>query len=147
MTPATLTGLKSLAPPPRSERAEIKATGSGRECTPFENIEPAHAGSYDRKCMNEKPKSIWTKPRRGMRSYLLAWLAVLTIAPVIFAIFALATQTPFTHAEFGLLLFFEVFMSVLFLLGVFMQWLISMGWRRILFALACFATLIALAYA
>jgi hypothetical protein len=97
--------------------------------------------------MNEKPKSIWKKSRRGMRSYLLAWLAVLAIAPVIFAIFTLATQTPFTHAEFGLLLFFEVFVSILFLVGVFMQWLISMGWRRILFALACFATLIALAYA
>ncbi len=61
--------------------------------------------------MNEEPKSIWKKPRHGMRSYLLAWLAVLTIAPVIFAIFTLATQTSFTHAEFGLLLFFEVFVS------------------------------------
>ena len=97
--------------------------------------------------MNEEPKSIWTKPRRDMRSYLSAWLAVLAIAPVIFAMFTLATPTPFTHAEFGLLFFFEIFVSVLFLLGVFMQWLISMGWRRILFALACFATLIALAYA
>jgi hypothetical protein len=97
--------------------------------------------------MDEKPKSIWTKPRRGMRSHLLACLAVLAIAPVIFAIFTLVTQTPFTHAESGVLLLFEFFVSILFLLGVFIQWLISMGWRRNLFGLACFATLVALFYA
>jgi hypothetical protein len=99
------------------------------------------------KFMSEEPKSIWKKSRRGIRSYLLAWLAVLATAPVIFAIFTLATETPFTHAEFGILLFFEVFVSILLWLGVFIQWLSSIGWRRILFVLACFATLIALFYA
>jgi hypothetical protein len=97
--------------------------------------------------MNEEPKSIWKKSWRGLRSYLLAWLAVLATAPIIFAIFTLVTSTPFTHAEFGILLFFEVFVSILFLLVVFVQWLFSIGWRRLLFALACFATLIALFYA
>jgi hypothetical protein len=97
--------------------------------------------------MKNEPNSFWRKPRRGPVSYWLAWLVLMLAALVIFVGIAWAANMPFTHEEFGLLLYFEIFITISIGLVIFIRWLISIGWRRILFALACLATLIALFYA
>ena len=103
--------------------------------------------------MNEEPKSIWKKSWAGPR-WLGAWL-VLTAATfvIILVITFFLTGGPHGLLEWvpaltALLLMSLVVATVLVCLWIFLRWLFNpRNFKRTLFGLACFVTLIALIYA
>jgi hypothetical protein len=95
--------------------------------------------------MNEQPKSIWKKslPLPGL---LLAWLVLMIATTLIFAVIALIIKPPRTLTGIGIL--GPVFGTVLLCLWLFIRWLCCWkNFRRFLFVLVCFITLVALFYA
>src|SRR5580693_7062581 len=99
------------------------------------------------KFMNEeKPKSIWKKSLKGPRGLLL-WLIPFTL---VFAVIYANDDVPDSLKNYlGLpiyALFFSLFVMLMLLLVIrFVRWLFCWrNFRRFLFGLACFATLIAL---
>jgi hypothetical protein len=90
--------------------------------------------------MNQEPKSIWKKSWTGWRSLLLWFILFFMIFLIGLAV--ITTNLPFAWLyAIGLAL-------VGVLLGVFIHWLCCWrNFKRFLFGLACFATLIALFYA
>ena len=92
--------------------------------------------------MNEKPKSIWKKSWHGGRAWLLS--SALIFAAIMVIGWIAGADAGLTMAIAGIL----VIVSLVLALGVSLfRWLFWKHWRRGLFALACFATLIALVYA
>ena len=103
--------------------------------------------------MNEEPKSIWKKSWTGW-SWLRAWLIlVVAIFFIILIITLFLPGGPRSLSDWWLALFFTLLVSVAVAtafvgLWAFTRWFFC--WRHIkrsLFALACFATLVALFYA
>lgn len=101
--------------------------------------------------MSEKPKSIWNKPWKGWRG-LLAWLVILAAA-IFFAVFAISLAWKAPKASTGEILVQSLVVTsaawlVSALLILFIRWACCWrNFRRMLFGLACVATLIALFYA
>ena len=99
--------------------------------------------------MNEDPKSIWKKSLKGPRSLLL-WLIPLTF---VFVVIYASGNVPFSLKNYlGLpayALFFSLFVTLMLLFAIkFIRWVFCWrNFKRFLFGLACFATLIALFYA
>jgi hypothetical protein len=99
--------------------------------------------------MNEDPKSIWKKSFKGPRSLLL-WLIPLTL--IFFVVYANGTVPDSLKNYLGLpayALFFSLFVTLMLWFAIkFVRWgFCWRNFRRFLFGLACFATLIALFYA
>jgi hypothetical protein len=100
--------------------------------------------------MDEKPKSIWKKSWTGWRGLLLGWLILMTVLLVFFFILLAATGTPVAKSdnELWLLGVIGIGVTLIFLLAAFIRWVCCWrNFKRFLFGLACFATLIALFYA
>jgi len=102
--------------------------------------------------MDEKPKSIWKKSWTG-RHALPIWgaLAGVTILLAIFIAALGKLDTPMgstfqTAGIIGIGIVISGLFVIYFLIPIF-RWLFWKHWRRTFFALACFATLIALLYA
>ena len=100
--------------------------------------------------MNEEPKSIWRRPWQG-RAKILGWWAILASASfVVILSIGLASAKDNQQAELTLTAFtFSVGLATLVTAGLwFMGWLCCWrNFRRLLVALAGFATLIAIFYA
>jgi tetratricopeptide (TPR) repeat protein len=100
--------------------------------------------------MDEKPKSIWKKTWKGSRGFFL-WFVIL-LAAVFVVIFSIG-YTSNIAPPIGSLFFFAFAYAVCWVLAgtvvlAFIRWLCCWkNFRRFLFGLACFATLIALFYA
>ncbi|HEY3930862.1 MAG TPA: hypothetical protein VGM58_00665 [Verrucomicrobiae bacterium] len=104
--------------------------------------------------MDEKPKSIWKKSLKPLTLKLpgifLAWLILTAAAMLLFSIAILIIGEPFTKLWnfIGLLILGAVVATILLCLWIFIRWLFCWrNFKRFLFGLACFATLIALFYA
>jgi hypothetical protein len=100
--------------------------------------------------MEEKPKSIWKKSWTGWRGLLLGWLLLTATLAVIFFIWLATMGRPAAKSGDEIRLFGAVWLgvTVIFLLAAFIRWLFCWhNFKRFLFGLACFATLIALFYA
>lgn len=100
--------------------------------------------------MNEKPKSIWKRSLTGWRGLLLGWLILMVALAIILLIWLIAMRTPVARSGDELRLFgvIGVAVTAIFLLVSFIRWLFCWrNFKRFLFGLACFATLIALFYA
>lgn len=101
--------------------------------------------------MNEKPKSIWKKSWTGWRGYLGGWLILMATLAVILLIELVTMGTSLKMSGDDVLKLFVVpgiAVTVIFFLAAFIRWLCSRrNFKRFLFGLACFATLIALFYA
>lgn len=100
--------------------------------------------------MNQEPKSIWKKSWTGWRSRWV-WFAVLTVATFV-VLFCLGLATGPETSMGKLVAFALLFATGLTLtaglLVAFIRWICCWkNFRRFLFALACFITLIALFYA
>ena len=102
------------------------------------------------KFMDTKPESIWKKPWLGMRGLFL-WF-ILLLAATFLVIFSVGYCSAIAH-PLGDLIFFAFLYAVGWalvgtLLVAFIRWLCCWrNFKRFLFGLACFATLIALFYA
>jgi hypothetical protein len=102
--------------------------------------------------MDERPKSIWKKSFAG-RTALITWLAVavFTIMLGCFIIALLDYSRPMSDTLMVVVLFAGAFLAacliLIYVVWPLLRWLFWKHWRRPLFALACFATLIALFYA
>jgi hypothetical protein len=99
--------------------------------------------------MDEKPKNFWKKPWKGLRGLLL-WLTTLFAgAFFIFIFLGFVFTTHNSAAELTKFAALCAFGCVLaFLAIVFIHWLFCWhNFRRFLFGLACFATLVTLFYA
>ena len=95
--------------------------------------------------MDEKPKSIWKKSIR-LPQLLLVWLGLMMATMFILLVVKIIINEPFEIS--WLMIFGSVSATVLLASWIFIRWLCC--WRnlkRSLFALACFATLMALFYA
>ncbi|HUZ06551.1 MAG TPA: hypothetical protein VMV89_03595, partial [Candidatus Paceibacterota bacterium] len=100
--------------------------------------------------MSEKPKSIWKKSWAGGRGLFFGWLILMAPLVVIFLIWTVAERTPINKSgdELKLFVVAGIGMTIIFLLATFIRWLFCWrNFKRSLFCLACFATLIALFYA
>lgn len=100
--------------------------------------------------MNEKPKNIWKRSWSGGRGLFFGWLILMAALAAIFLIWTVAEGTPLNQSGDELKLFVAagIGVTVIFLLVISVRW--ACCWRnfkRFLFGLACFATLIALFYA
>lgn len=103
--------------------------------------------------MNENPKGIWKKSRKG-RSWLFAWLILWAATSAIDYVILIASASPMRGwpdwlgaAAFSLIAG-AVVATIFICLWLFVRWLCSWkNFRRFLFVCACLATLIALAYA
>ena len=101
--------------------------------------------------MDEKPKSIWKKSWTG-RSALLIWALLIATAILLgILIPALVSERP-VGDYFGMAAVLGLFgvggcFVIIYVVWPLLRWLFWKHWRRTLFALACFATLIALFYA
>lgn len=100
--------------------------------------------------MNDKPKSVWTRPWQGRRK-VLAWFALLAVtAFVILLGLGLASAQNHNPAEHILpALGLAIGISLLFMVvGWFIRWICCWrNFKRFIFCLACLVTLIALFYA
>jgi hypothetical protein len=103
--------------------------------------------------MNEEPKSIWKKSWKGPRAFLF-WLLIVFVA----ALFVAVTITSmidrhggwesFVESVLTAMVIFIVMTAVAFAFYKFIRWLCCWrNFKRFLFGLACFITLIALFYA
>jgi hypothetical protein len=98
--------------------------------------------------MEEKPKSIWKKSWTGWGGLLLAWLVLMTASLIIFYGIMLALGARILREEFKLWAVFAVCITLVFCAVFSIRWLFCWrNFKRVLFGLACFATLIALFYA
>ena len=100
--------------------------------------------------MNEKPKSIWRKPWKGPRGFFFFWLLILVAAFLIIFSIGLLVQIADSIADLALmaLVWATVIAVAGFLIVSFIRWLCHWrNFKRFLFGLACFVTLIALFYA
>ncbi|HTQ50787.1 MAG TPA: hypothetical protein VMJ12_08745 [Candidatus Acidoferrales bacterium] len=100
--------------------------------------------------MNDEPKSIWRKSWKGPSGFFFFWLLILVAAFVI--IFSIGLLIQMTSSITDLVLMATIWASVIavagFLIGSFIRWVCHWrNFRRFLFGLACFVTLIALFYA
>ena len=98
--------------------------------------------------MDEQPKSIWKKSWKD-RSAILIWLVCFGITFFVMAIIGLVTNVP-KHPPYPLAISIlgAVVASVVLGVWLFIRWLCCWrNFKRFLFGLACFATLIALFYA
>ncbi|HEY5346048.1 MAG TPA: hypothetical protein VIK62_06860 [Verrucomicrobiae bacterium] len=101
--------------------------------------------------MNEKPKSIWRKPLK-LSGLLMAWLilmaATLFVFLLIFLILGGSFVKTFNLSDLTKTLVASLIVAtVAFCLWLFIRWLgCWRNFKRFLFGLACFATLIALFY-
>jgi hypothetical protein len=100
--------------------------------------------------MNEEPKSIWSRPWSGC-SKTLGWFAVLTAATfAVIMCIGLASSNNYKVLDLTLtsLVLSVVIATLATALLWFLRWLCSWrNFRRFLFGVACFVTLIALIYA
>jgi hypothetical protein len=102
--------------------------------------------------MDEKQKSIWKKSFAG-RMALVIWLAVVVFTIMLGSfIAALADYNrPMSDWPLAMGIFAGGFLAVclvsIYVIWPLLRWLFWKHWRRTFFALACVATLIALAYA
>jgi hypothetical protein len=110
--------------------------------------------------MNENLENIWKKPRTGWRSSLL-WILIVSIAAFLFAVLlAIFTSVKTTlfdkhaglanFAGYVLIVWFWFLIAVAIVLvfhGTVRWFFCWRNFKRLLFGLACFATLIALFYA
>jgi hypothetical protein len=98
--------------------------------------------------MIEEPKSIWKKPWKGVRGLFFFWLAILIAAfLVIFSIGLLLRLTPIGSLAVMALIWATILAVVGFLTVSFIRWLCHWrNFKRFLFGLACFITLVALFY-
>jgi tetratricopeptide (TPR) repeat protein len=98
--------------------------------------------------MNEKPKSIWKKSWTGWRRLLLGWLVLMIATMIISLVIMLAIGARISSEEINLSLVVSLCATVGVFLVLFIHWLCCWrNFKRFLFGLACFATLIALFYA
>jgi hypothetical protein len=98
--------------------------------------------------MDEKLKSIWKKSWTGWRGLLLGWLVLMIVTMIISLVIMLAAGGRITSEEINLSLVFSLCATVGFFIVLFIHWLFCWrNFKRFLFGLACFATLIALFYA
>ena len=101
--------------------------------------------------MNEKPKSIWKKSWTGLGAVFILVVSAAVAVFLVAFIYALTNwerpvaDTLTTAALIGFVLAACCLFAGCFVLSL--RWLFWTHWRRGLFGLACFATLIALAYA
>ena len=100
--------------------------------------------------MNDEPKSIWRKSWKGPRGFFFFWLLILVAAFVIIVSIGLLIQM--TSSITDLVLMATIWASVIavagFLIGSFIRSVCHWrNFKRFLFGLACFVTLIALFYA
>lgn len=104
--------------------------------------------------MSEEPKSVWKKSFTGPR-WLGAWLIILTAATFVIILVitlflpggphGLLEWAPASIALMGISL---IIATALMCLWILLRWVINpKNFKRLLFALACFVTLIALIYA
>ena len=102
--------------------------------------------------MDEKPKSIWKKHFTG-RTALVVWLAVFLFTLVLGGfIIALTNDNDLISGTlmgeaFFTGIFLTIILTLVYIVWPLSRWLFWKHWRRTFFALACFATLIALFYA
>ena len=98
--------------------------------------------------MSEEHKSIWKKSWTGWGNLLLAWLGLVIVTMILFAVITLATGVRITSEELKLWLVLLLCATLVFFLVLFIRWLCCWkNFRRFLFGCACLATLIALVYA
>ena len=100
--------------------------------------------------MNEKPKSIWKKSWSGRRGLFCGWLILMAALAVIFLIWLVAERMPLNKSgeELGLFVVAGIGMTAIFLLASAVRWIFHWrNFKKFLFGLVCFATLIALFYA
>ena len=102
--------------------------------------------------MNEEPKNIWKKSFTG-RMALVIWLAVATVAVIVgsyiaaLANFSYPMRNWVENAGIIAAVCFGACLVLIYVVWPLLRWLFWKHWRRTLFVLACFATLIALFYA
>ena len=95
--------------------------------------------------MNQEPKSIWKKSW-SLPGLLLAWLVLMVATMIVFVVILFIANDPGNMP--GRMVFGAVFATVVLGLWLFVRWLCCWkNFRRFLFGLACFATLVALFYA
>src|ERR1039457_1572716 len=100
--------------------------------------------------MEEKPKSIWKKSWTGWRGILLGWLILMVAMTIILLIWLRVEGTPLARSGDELRLFGVIWIAVtiIFVLATCIRCFFSgRNFKRLLFGLACLATLIALFYA
>jgi len=97
------------------------------------------------KFMDEKPKSIWKKPFTGWRGLLLGWLILMVALMIILLISLRVAWSGDEWRFFGVI---GIALTIICLLAIGIRWLCCWrNFKKFLFGLACFATLIALFYA
>lgn len=99
--------------------------------------------------MNQEPKSVWKKSWQGPRGLFLFWLLILVAAFLIIFLFGWLTRiaTSATGLAVIALIWATVIAVAGFLIVSFIRWLCHWrNFKRFLFGLACFATLVALFY-
>src|SRR5947209_7036616 len=103
--------------------------------------------------MNEEPKSIWKKSLKGPRGFMLAFLLLAFSVFVIVACFQTVLNGFQGLHDILKFIFYDFLISACIaifgvLIAKFIRWLCCWrNFRRFLFGLACFATLVALFYA
>jgi hypothetical protein len=100
--------------------------------------------------MNEEPKNIWKKSWKGPRGFFFLWLLILAAAFLIIFTFGLSTRIADSSANLTLvsLIWATVVAVVGFVVASFIRWIFCWrNFKRFLFGVACFVTLIALFYA
>ena len=100
--------------------------------------------------MSEEPKSIWKRSWKGPRGFFLFWLLILVAAFLIILLVGLVVRIAASVTD--LVVIAMIWATVIavagFLIGSFIRWLCHWrNFKRFLFGLACFVTLIALFYA
>jgi hypothetical protein len=108
------------------------------------------AATAKRKFMNENPKSIWKKSWTGWRGLFFGWLILMATLAVILSVWLVVEGTPINKSGDELELFVAagIGMTVIFLVASSIRWLCCWcNFKRLLFGVACLATLIALFYA
>jgi hypothetical protein len=100
--------------------------------------------------MNETPKSPWKKSWKGPRGFFFLWLLILATAFLIIFTFGLSTRIADSNANLTVVsLIWATAVAVTgFLIASFIRWIFCWrNFKRFLFGVACFVTLIALFYA
>ena len=98
--------------------------------------------------MNEKPKSIWRKPWKGLRGFFLCFILLATaIFVVVFGLLPAGNNSNIDLLTFSLIVSIGIATSIVLLPALFRWAFCRRNLRRILFGLVCLVTLIALFYA
>jgi hypothetical protein len=128
-------------PQPRSERVEILITSKGRHDLPVVRGRAA-VRPYQDQFMDEKPKSIWKRPMNSLLACFL--LSALTFIGVL-SIGLIVAEKPAAVGLAGVLAGVAFFFGLAIL---FFRWLFNpRNFKKAVFSLVCFATLVALFYA